>query len=357
MARRALPHRCAIFPPMQRLSFILFLSLLLAAPLAARDDLYRGEARDDQRGTSQRDGMLVALNQVLIRLTGKVGDDPVAEAALDRSAAEAFSIGREFVQVEVPRADGTVRRERRLQVVFDPAAVDQLIDEQGWPRWSGKRPVLLLWVAQQQDGSAEYADDDARLGYLIEEASARYGLELVRPILDGADRMEVQPVDIRGGFIDQSAAAVQRYGADGVVMLDLREDTGLASARWVWKLGQREQSFQMSGAGQAELVDLGLARVAAALAQRLAVVGDTTSQRRLVISGIEAVAHYIEVERFLSSLDGIESIRLAVADGDQLQFELVVRGGELRERIETAGPLVFENRQAMDGTLYYRFER
>ncbi|MDT8438446.1 MAG: DUF2066 domain-containing protein [Wenzhouxiangellaceae bacterium] len=330
--------------------------LLAAAPLVARDALYLGEARAESASPSARAPLLLALNQVLVRLTGLSGQDLVGEASVDEATAAGMALGRQFRQVEMLRSDGVPRSERRLQVEFDPVAVDQLIDQQGWPRWSGVRPVLLLWVAEERDQGAAYLEDAPWLQALIDESARRYGLALVRPILDGLDRAEVRPVDIRGGFTATSAAARNRYAADGVVMLDLRQRAGLVDARWAWQLGPREQSLNVSGAGAAEVIDLGLARIAADLVQRFAVSGQQRSYRqRLVVAGIDSPAHYLEVRRFLDTLDGIDALRLAAADGDTVEFELETRGDSLRRRLELSGPLAFERRDLRGGQLHYRF--
>lgn len=355
-ARRASPWACAIFRTVKRLPLIALLWLLAAAPLTAGDNLYRGEVLATGSGADgARSSALLALNQVLIRLTGKVGEDPVAEAQLPPEAAESMALGREFVQLEVPQANGTVRGERRLRVEFDANAVDQLIDEQGWVRWGGRRPLLLTWVSTDRQQAAAYSESDPWLNHLVDQASARYGLALVRPILDGADRLEVQPADIRGGFVERSEAALQRYAADGVIMLDLDDESGLVVSRWAWQVGPRQDSFRRVGASLAEVIDLGLGRIAADLAERFGVRGDTRLAYELEISGVLTTVRYVEIRQFLSELDGIETFRLTAAEADRMRFSIEARGHGLQQRIEATGPLVFV-RRARDGALHYRFQ-
>ena len=112
----------------------------LSGPVAAQQQLYVGEAvvADDRSGA--RAPILDALNQVLVRLTGRVGEDVVASLGLDSDQASALALGRQFKRVEVPAAGGGMAEQRRLSVDFDPSSVDRLIDEAGLLRWGSERP-------------------------------------------------------------------------------------------------------------------------------------------------------------------------------------------------------------------------
>ncbi|MBY6205153.1 DUF2066 domain-containing protein [Halomonas denitrificans] len=348
--------------------------LLQAVPVRAQPTdatLYTGEVpvASDEAGTP----LSRALNQVLVRVTGRVGEDLVAELGLDDSRAQSLTLATQFRDIEVPAPPVTSARvrdagrpaasdratraetviERHLRVEFDPISIDRVLDEASLPRWGRERPEMLLWIAGDDKDGAAYLDPDPILRHALERAEFRYGLPLTRPILDARDRIEVTPSDIRGGFSGAADAARARYGADGVVLLDLRRNEGYWTGRWVWRLGGEEQSFSRSGASPAEVVDLGLARIAGALAARFAVRPDTPDRRRVVVSGLARPVHYAEVRRFLASLTGVEGLRVLAAEGDTLTFELVSRADGLQQRIELSGLLRFVRHDIGSRTLYY----
>jgi hypothetical protein len=163
----------------------------------------------------------------------------------------------------------------------------------------------------------------------------------------------VTPSDIRGGFAGVADAARQRYGADGVILLDLRQGPQFWTGRWVWRLGEIEQSFSRSGATPNEVIELGLARIAGSLAARFAVRPDVEERRRVVVSGIDRPIHYAEVRGFLGGLTGVQSLRLLEAEGNTLTFELDSSADGLQQRIELSGLLRFERHDLVSGTLYY----
>lgn len=327
----------------------------LSGPAAAQQQLYVGEAvvADDRSGA--RAPILDALNQVLVRLTGRVGEDVVATLGLDSEQASALALGRQFKHVQVPAAGGGVVEQRRLSVDFDPSSVDRLIDEAGLLRWGSERPEMLLWIVVEGERGAEYLEQDRLLQHTIDELAFRYGIELTRPILDASDRVEVTPADVRGGFTGVATAAMRRYGADGVIMLDLRPNQGFWTGRWAWRIGDQESAFQRSGAGRAEVVELGLGRIAESLAARFSVRPSAGSDYRLVVDGIETTAHYNEVQRFLKALTGIESVRVVSAADATMTFSVRASTDGLRQRIELTGPLEFLRHDLATDRLFYRF--
>jgi hypothetical protein len=317
--------------------------------------LYVGEAVVADGRPAARAPILDALNQVLVRLTGRVGEDVVATLELSVDQASALALGRQFKRVDVPAAAGGVVEQRRLSVDFDPSSINRLIDESGMMRWGSERPDLLLWIVVEGERGAEYLEDDRMLQHAIDELGFRYGIELMRPILDASDRVEVTPADVRGGFTGVATAAMRRYGADGVIMLDLRPNRDFWTGRWAWRIGEQESAFQRSGAGRDEVVELGLGRIAEALAARFAVRPSDGGEHRLAVDGIETAAHYNEVQDFLEALTGVDSVRVLSASEATMTFSVRVSTDGLRQRIALTGPLEFLRHDLATDTLFYRF--
>ena len=326
---------------------------LLAASAAADSALYTGEL-PVQTESGDRVPTAAVLNQVLVRLTGQTGVDLVARMQLGRDSIERMVLTRQFRQIAVPQPDGQSVEQRLQQIEFDAAAVNRLIDQAGLPRWGRERPNLLLWIVVDRNGSADYLADDAYIDHVVERAAFRYGLNLLRPILDAGDRIEVSPSDVRGGFTDVALPAMRRYGASGIVMLDLRSNRNFMTGRWAWRLDELERAFERSGADPAEVIDLGLSRIAAALGNRYAVRAGQTGTQRVVVSGISNSLHYAETLEYLNSLTGIESLRVLNGDRNGIEFELITNTGELQSRIALSDLLEFERRDPVAGTLYYR---
>lgn len=344
----------------------IFVLLFSGAWIArAETPLYVGEAAVDpgppQAGAAgsvaqpPRAPILDALNQVLVRLTGRIGVDLVGELGIDVERAERLALGRQFREVEIIGPAGETVTQRRLRVDFDPLAVNRLLNSADLPRWGSERPELLLWMVGDGATGTDYLQPDAALRQTLDEVEFRYGLELARPILDASDRVEVTPADVRGGFTAASLPAVRRYGTDGVVMLDLRRSEAYWTGRWSWRIGDRELGFQRSAATPEDVVRLGLARIAESLARRFAVRSAAVERLVLEITGLDTMVRLREAERFLGGLTGVEQVRIVAANGDAVRFHVDSATDGLRRRIELTGPLAFERLDFDTGVLHYRF--
>jgi hypothetical protein len=335
----------------------MWLALLLvgASGAAAEDELYVGEAVVQPGIADARATILDALNQVLVRLTGRVGEDLVERMELSEADAEALALGTQFRREQVPRRSGPALERRLLRVDFDPGSVDRLLEQAGLPRWGRERPAFLFWIVTDTGSGADYLQRDPVLADAVDRLSFRYGIELTRPILDASDRLEVTPADVRGGFTGTAEPASVRYGADGVIMLDLRPMQSFWTGRWSWRIGDDESAFQRSGADPEEVLALGLGRITEALASRFAVRQTGSGEQRLVVSGIDSAAQYLEVARFLEALTGVDRVRLSQARADTVTFDLRVSTDGLRQRIALTGPLEFVRHDLAAGTLHYRF--
>lgn len=342
---------------MKFLRWLFLAALTICLPERAVGDveLYVGEAPAASSEASARAPLLDALNQVLVRLTGRVGTDLVDEMNVDAETASDLALGRQYRREEVPQPGGGVVERRMLRVDFDPDSIDRLLAGSPYRRWGRERPEFLFWIVSDEGDGAEYLSGEPVLQHVIDEAAFRYGIELTRPILDASDRLEVTPADIRGGFTGVAVPAMQRYGADGIIMLDLRRNRSFWTGRWSWRIADREAAFQRSGTDRAEVVRLGLGRIAESLAARFAIQPTRADSRRLVVSGIDTPAHYREVAAFLQQLTGVERVRVAAAEADAVVFEIRIATDGLRQRIELTGPLEFVRHDLVRDTLHYRF--
>lgn len=337
---------------------VLAVALCTGLSVSAADPagtLYHGEVELSGPGRAGSEELQRALNQVLVRLTGRVGEDVVAAAGIPPGTAESLSLGREFRQVEVPTEAGEVRTEDRLRVVFDPDGINRLLRDAGLPRWGTERPAVLMWLVTETDAGADFAAGNPLLEHALDNASFRYGLQILRPMMDASDVAEVRVSDVRGGFVDAATAAARRYGADLVVMATLEQRDDFWTGRWVWRMGGRDQGFERSTASAAEAVDAGLGRIAGALAARFALSPEARPEsRRLRISGVRNPAQYAEVLAYLSGLSRMQEVRVLSAAGDTLVFELVTDAAGLEDRIGLGDLLEFQRHDPNTGELSYR---
>jgi uncharacterized protein len=239
-----------------------------------------------------------AMRQALVRATGRrdAGDDPALSPLIADAGhyVKAYATG--------PRGES--------QVQFDPAAVEHAINAAGRSVWDRERPFTLVVL----DPPRARAAVDAARGEL-ERVAAERGLPislLPLAVTDGSGN----PLGA-----DALLQAAERYGGDEI-LVGRGEDAG-PDTQLQWTLYTRSRSESWNGplAGAIDhTVDLLVPQQGASVAQ-------AESAARVAIEGVSSVTDYAVVMRLLQSVPGVRRANVVAADGDNVVFDVVVRGG------------------------------
>ena len=112
----------------------------------------------------------------------------------------------------------------------------------------------------------------------------------------------------------------RRYGAEAVLIGRTRSlDEGQQGVRWSLIAGDEYASWQGTLAG-------GPAYAAELLARRFATYANSAGALRVLVTGVDSLDAYGQLRNYFRSLNVVESTTVARVAGDQVEFELVVRG-------------------------------
>ena len=268
-----------------------------------------------------------ALTEVLVRITGTTaaGESPELIGLFPNPTQDVR---------QVRSAPDNV-----LVVSLDGPAVERVLRQAGATVWGSDRPLTIIWLAVDWglgDREIVGADDperfasDARsidrnrlLRERVQAVATRRGLPVVFPLLDVEDLQKIGFIDIWGGFDDPLLEASARYEAESILVGRIRPEQ-LEEPRWTWYIdGQR-----FAWPGEPEVA---IEQVVDALVARDAVRGDEVSESlRLTVTGINSLASYGRVQRYLESNSSIESLAIVSASADRVVYEATVRGGAER---------------------------
>lgn len=336
---------------------VVLVALLATGAFGARD-LYTGEAVIGDAPSAPDDPLAQALEQVLTRLSGVTDASLVERLGLSRADLQLLVLSQQRVRDERLTADGSATvEELRLQVSFDPDAVDALLAEQDLPRLGRARPSILLWLALEDEQGLRL-EADAVLEQTIARQAERLGLDVLRPLGDLQDLSEIEPIDIRGGFVEAAEPSAERYDAGMIAMLDLRQAGPQWSGRWFWRLEGRDAGLQTRAEQPEAVVAQGLEALLGALVDRFGRVAgaDDGGLLRLQVEGIEDEIQYAEVLRHLGSLGQVDGLQVVSASGHSVDFELNLSSGGLEDALMIGGVLdVVEH--SRDGSLRVRLKR
>jgi len=232
--------------------------------------------------------------------------------------------------------------DNRVRVDFVPDAINAALDRADMPVWEAQRPLVAVWLAVDSGGGNRFivADDgrgaSAELSALLNDAAFSRGLPIVLPLVDAQDRSKVSSADIWGDFREPVVAASGRYRADVVLIGRARSlsatDRGV---RWTLIAGKQQASWQGDIAS-------GPTEAAAVLARQLATTAASAGGLRVLITGVDDFATYGAVNQYFSNSAIVDSARVLRVYDNNVEYGLVVRGGEERLQTELASSRLLE---------------
>ena len=310
----------------------LLLALVICTGGAARDalavemtSLYTVEVPlDPGDPDAQRNAYQEALRQVLVRVTGS---NALADSA---EMATLFPNAARFVRQFRPGPDGT------LVVSLDGPAIERVLRDANATIWASDRPLTVIWLAvdwglgdreivaaddpDRMPGDGRSIDRNQILRERVQAVAERRGLPIAFPLMDVEDLRNIGFIDIWGGFDEPLLEASTRYGAESVLVGRIRPDD-LQPPRWTWYFDN--QRFGWPGQPEESIEQL-----ADALAARDAISGSREVETiRVTISGINSVAGYAEVQRYMENLRVARSLAVRTVSGDSITYDIDVQGG------------------------------
>ncbi len=313
------------------LLFVLLAVLPPPAPAARLADLYAAEVVVPGRAAADRQAALrEALNEVLLRLLGST--DLLQEPAVRKLSGQAQRYVEQYSYRRGQPGQPDAEPPLLLRVRFDGVALTRALRAAGLPVWGQERPDVLVWLAVD-DGRRRYLlseQSQARAAQALRRAARRRGLPLVLPLMDLEDRRQVRFADVWGGFLEPVQQASQRYRAQVLLIGRLhRTASGGWQGRWtLLQAGAGPQGWESRGAGLQQSVEAGLGESAELLALRYAVrAGPSSGASGLLrVSGVETLADYARVQKYLESLSPVEAAQLQRVEGDSAEFGLRLNG-------------------------------
>ncbi len=321
--------------------------MVMSAGTWAQDeaDLYSGQVLVADEGPQARaEGLRQILRQVIERLSGResVGRGGAAEAVL----ARASSLVQQFRYLTPPQTqeNGEAPAGRLLWARFDPGALERLLREQGVPVWHGRRPRVLLWLAEEQGAQRQLlnpAENPALHGALLREA-ARFGTPLQFPLMDLQDQSILTAADLWADYVAAIREASARYPHDLVLTGRLRTSPdGQWSADWsLWEGGDVEH-FETRGEDRTLVLRAGIDALQERLLARQQPQAEGAGEEVLVrIEDVDSLAAYGELMRWLASESGLQGVHLREADGSTLVLGLRTAAQEALLRQLDAAPVL-----------------
>lgn len=345
---------------------IIFLLFVIVAFLPSKTleavevkGLYQASIAINSQNSSDRASALKkALAAVMLKVGGQksVLDNDIIQKSLSNYRLYLSQYRYQHKTLQVADKQGN-QKQLFLLASFNEEKINQLFQEADLPLWGSLRPLVLLWLVDEQGLTRGImsSSSPSNLPFMVNEFSAQRGLPIMMPLMDLTDANQIKLSDVWGRFQQPIKEASKRYLAEAIVVMRvsnsslvsldyddkevidspscglLCEQTQPQKQNYVldWSLldwstieGQQKFSQQYQGNSPQVLLQQGLADITELIYQRYAL--STTKQNDFVIevANVDSLATYVEVFEFLSNLSSVKSVTLLSAKGNARRFNL-----------------------------------
>ncbi len=327
---------------------LLVLVLFFISPYCAAEevnDLYSALVPITDQGSSAREqGVLDALQNVLIKLTGNSQTFQSARLAPFISDANGYVDALSFEDLPLslsPKDNPLDSLSFGLRVKFSRSAIDLLIRQAQLPVLPSNRPTFLVWIVRDdpvvgrgfigEDLVSENATNSVDAAFLarFDRAMQSRGIPYILPTFDLEDQLAL-PVEQAWNLVaDDLVSASQRYQVDGWIALRFyRTSTGEVRGSWLYQAGGRRRLNDFRSEGD----DMFLATTVDNIVDRLTrsfsyIPRADTNELLLEIYNIDSYSTYQSVLKQLKKLEVIDSVDLFSARGNQITMSVGAEGG------------------------------
>lgn len=319
-----------------KLSKVLLLLLVIAGawrPVGAVvvEDLFTVElAVADQTTSLRLEAFSQAFRQVIVKVSGS--DDALKSAAFERPIERSARYVKQFRYINRSQAQGEEIEAGRLylRIDFDQQLIESLLREHNFPVWGRERPSSLLVISYDVNEKIKLVSEDATPDLIeaLDRAAAIHAVPVLFPLMDLQDISLVRIGDIVAREYDNIKTMAQRYQPDALLVGQIIGRSG-SGWRGDWEVRFADQIFkwQHEASSKKEVVDQVIRHLARILALEYALEDHRRVEQSLLlsVSALEGIDRLVSVQKYLQSLNAVDSVRIAMINRDVVTYRLELR--------------------------------
>jgi hypothetical protein len=306
------------------------------------DDLYTVELPVADQTTSLRlESFSEAFKQVIVKVSGS--DDALASPAFARPIENSARYVKQFRYLNRSLSGGDEFDSTRLllRIDFDQQLIEALLREQKFPVWGRERPSTLLVISYDVNENIKLVSDDATpdLVEALDRAASIHAVPVLFPLMDLEDIALVSISDIVSRQYENINTMARRYSPNALMVGQI---VGRSGQGWQgdWEVRFAEQVFKWTfkASSKQAVIDQVIQHLAKILALEYALEDNRRVEQSLLlsVSEVEGIDKLIKVQRYLESLNVVDSARVAMISKDVVTYRLKLRNdpADLQRLIE-----------------------
>jgi len=316
----------------------IFLPVLLVTCLGWRpsaavivEDLYTVELPVADQTTSLRlESFSEAFRQVVVKVSGS--DDalqsPAFKLPIERSARYVKQF--RYLNRSQPGEDEFDASRLFLRIDFNQQLIEGLLREHNFPVWGRERPSSLLVISYDVNENIRLVSDDSTpdLVEALDRAAAKHAVPVLFPLMDLQDIALVKIRDIASRQYEKINTMARRYAPDALLVGQI---VGRSGEGWHgdWEVRFADQIFkwQHRAPSKNAVVNQVIEHLARILALEYALDDHSRIDQTLLlsVSAMDGIDNLISVQKYLQSLNAVDSVRVAMINQDVVTYRLNLR--------------------------------
>ena len=333
------------------LLWVLLGSLCLPAEAVTVEDLFTVELPVADQTTSLRlESFSQAFRQVIVKVSGS--DDALRSPAFERPIESSARYVKQFryINRSLPEDDEPDVGRLYLRIDFDQQLIESLLREHNFPVWGRERPSSLLVISYDVHENIKLVSQDSSPGLVeaLDQAASTHAVPVLFPLMDLEDNARVSISDVVSREFGKIQTMAVRYAPDALLVGQLLGRSG-QGWRGDWEVRFADQIFKWKyeASSRQQVIDQVIKHLAKILALEYALEDHRRVEQTLLlsVSALGGIDSLIKVQKYLKSLNVVESVHIAMINGDVITYRLRLRNDpeDLQRLIDFGDVLEQEN--------------
>ena len=310
---------------------VLLGTLHLPAAAVTVEDLFTVELPVADQTTSLRlESFSEAFKQVIVKASGS--DEALRSPAFERPIKGSARYVKQFRYITRNSLDDEEVEAGRLylRIDFNQQLIESLLRENNFPVWGRERPSSLLVISYDVNENIKLVADDSTpdLVEALDQAASVHAVPVLFPLMDLEDIALVKIGDIISRQYDSIDTMALRYAPDALLVGQI---VGRSGEGWHgdWEVRFAEQIFKWNfkASSKQAVIDQVIKHLARILALEYALEDHRRVEQTLLlsVSALEGIDKLIAVQKYLKTLNVVDSVRVAMINKDVITYRLKLR--------------------------------
>jgi hypothetical protein len=303
----------------------------LPAKAVTVEDLFTVELPVADQTTGLRlESFSQAFRQVVVKVSGS--DDALRSPAFERPIESSARYVKQFryINRSLPEDDEFDAERLILRIDFDQQLIESLLRENNFPVWGRERPSSLLVISYDVNENIKLVTQDSTPNLIeaLDRAASIHAVPVLFPLMDLEDIGLVNIGDIVSREYGKIQTMAARYAPDALLVGQILGRSGQGwQGDWEVRFADQIFKWKFKASSKKEVTEQVIRHLAKILALEYALEDHRRVEQTLLlsVSALEGIDNLIKVQKYLKSLNVVDSVHVAMINKNVITYRLKLR--------------------------------